>query len=166
MLGMTCMHISKGVNQAVAGFKDSCLRVWKLDENKQKKYGSLLAGTGSWSLSEILPKGKNTVKKVGGIQDESAGGKKGVMRGILELYGHGKSIYGVSQNDTGRLILSSSADETVRLWDTSVSQCVGKYSCLGIYIFIYTCICMIVYIHIYIFIHIYIYTYIYIYIYM
>jgi WD40 repeat protein len=53
------------------------------------------------------------------------------MRDVLELYGHSKSIYGVSQNDTGRLILSSSADETVRLWDTSVSQCVGKYTCLG-----------------------------------
>ena len=29
-----------------------------------------------------------------------------------------------------RLILSCSADETIRLWDTAVSQCVGRYNCV------------------------------------
>ena len=29
-----------------------------------------------------------------------------------------------------RLVLSCSADETIRLWDTAVSQCVGRYNCV------------------------------------
>lgn len=54
---------------------------------------------------------------------------------MLELKGHSKSVYGVSQykecdddfaNNT-RLILSASADETVRLWDSHVGNCVAKY---------------------------------------
>ena len=94
---------------------------------------------------------------------------------MLELIGHSRAVYGVSQfnynahlnsyssssssqhhhrqhnhhnnNDNGdnisddddnynsyddddRLILSCSADETIRLWDTAVSQCVGRYNCV------------------------------------
>jgi len=37
----------------------------------------------------------------------------------------------VSQDNSGRLVVSSSSDETIRLWDTSVRQCVGKYACLS-----------------------------------
>lgn len=75
---------------------------------------------------------------------------------MIELRGHSRTIYGVSQfsytnhlindstandmkNDTSngeyfhddRLVVTCSADETIRLWDTAVSQCVGKYTCVS-----------------------------------
>lgn len=153
--GMTCLHINAAITQAVAGFKDSCLRVWRLDERADSmgKFGCLLDG--QWSMEEKLPShagpkefemGKsgqgpspspslfslpNRVGFVGGDQDNKR--SKSKARDVLELYGHSKTIYGVSQSadEDSRLLLSCSADETIRLWDTSVSQCVGKYSCIG-----------------------------------
>lgn len=50
---------------------------------------------------------------------------------LLELKGHSLPVYGIDQDKSNRLILSSSADETIRLWDTLVNQCVAKYNCLS-----------------------------------
>jgi WD40 repeat protein len=49
----------------------------------------------------------------------------------LELRGHTQRILSVCHEEytspTGRIVLSSSADETIRLWDTYFGQCVAKY---------------------------------------
>jgi transcription initiation factor TFIID subunit 5 len=51
----------------------------------------------------------------------------------LDFYGHSKPVYSVNQDSMdGRYILSSAGDETIRLWDTSLRQCVGKYPCLSV----------------------------------
>jgi WD40 repeat protein len=136
--GMTCLHISKGVTRAAAGFKDSCLRVWPLNEKDDAiaKFGSLVDG--KWTMSTVLPAlpTKGSAKSSTPSANTTNGDgrtKKSSMRGILELYGHSKAIYGVCQSsdDDCRLVLSCSADETIRLWDTSIAQCVAKYSCVG-----------------------------------
>ena len=147
--GMTCLHISKDVTQAVAGFRDSCLRVWRLDERDgtSRRGDRLLEGP--WSMRDVLPthaaprdtsKGKlpQTASCSSSFisnnrEDSRSRPKKSVPGDVLELYGHSKAIYGVSQgtDNNCRHILSCSADETIRLWNTSVSQCVGKYSCIG-----------------------------------
>ena len=146
--GMTCLHISKGVTRAAAGFKDSCLRVWPLNEKDDSiaKFGSLIDG--QWTMSTVLPAlpTKGTVRSstpsayassfagAGNTASGDGRAKKSMMRGILELHGHSKAIYGVCQSsdDDCRLVLSCSADETIRLWDTSIAQCVGKHSCVGV----------------------------------
>jgi WD40 repeat protein len=136
--GLTCLHISKGVTQAVGGFKDSSVRVWKLNEREREGesgFGRLIGG--SWSMSDVLPNGpigSKDAKASGGSRESSGVGDMVKQpRDVLELYGHSKAVYGVSQSceEGNRLVLSSSADETIRLWDTSVSQCVAKYSCLS-----------------------------------
>ena len=144
--GMTCLHISKDVTQAVAGFRDSCLRVWRLDERDGSSTRGDRLLDGQWSMCDVLPthaaprdmsKGKVSQTPSSFIsknrEDSGSRSKKNMMGGVLELYGHSKAIYGVSQgtDDNCRHILSCSADETIRLWNTSVSQCVGKYSCIG-----------------------------------
>ncbi|KAJ1384086.1 WD40-repeat-containing domain protein [Ochromonadaceae sp. CCMP2298] len=55
---------------------------------------------------------------------------------MLELRGHSRAVYGVAQDSQGgggagggRLVLSCSADQTIRLWDVAVAQCVGRYDC-------------------------------------
>ena len=144
--GMTCLNISRGVTHAAAGFKDSCVRVWRLNEKVESssKFGSLVEG--QWSMNRALPvpPGKGSVRGASSSNPlpsssslHGAGaegrGLKPEMRDVLELYGHSKAVYGVSQSndDFCRLVLSCSADESIRLWDTSIAQCVGKYSCVG-----------------------------------
>jgi WD40 repeat protein len=144
--GMTCLNISKGVTHAAAGFKDSCVRVWRLNEKVEStsKFGCLVEG--QWSMNKALPVplGKGPVKNTLATTSLSSSlsihggngegrGLKPEMRDVLELYGHSKAVYGVSQSndDSCRLVLSCSADESIRLWDTSIAQCVGKYSCVG-----------------------------------
>jgi transcription initiation factor TFIID subunit 5 len=51
---------------------------------------------------------------------------------LLELKGHSLSVFSVDQDKSNRLILSSSADESVRLWDTVINQCVARYNCLSV----------------------------------
>jgi WD40 repeat protein len=135
---MSCLHINRTMTQAAAGFKDSCVRVWKLNENDNKGFGTSLstgsgnnvsgAGGSSWAMREVLPitKGAGPVLLPAGASDASS-----LMRPMLELRGHRKPVYAVSQDDSGRIVLSGSADNTVRLWDTSVAQCVGKFECMS-----------------------------------
>jgi len=53
---------------------------------------------------------------------------------IIELRGHSRPVYGISQNQAcsgnPSLVLSSSADCSIRLWDVAKRQCVAKYTCL------------------------------------
>jgi WD40 repeat protein len=48
----------------------------------------------------------------------------------LELRGHTQRLLSVCQEEyttPGRLLISSSADESIRLWDTHLAHCVAKY---------------------------------------
>lgn len=150
--GMTCMHITPGVSQMATGHRDSSVRVWRLNPSEDPHFGKLLkkAGpNGDWAMNEVLPKtrrmlqeeadntrsggaynGLRSSSSVHSAQSKSSGGLP-----MLELRGHSRAVYGVSQDCSrgadDRLVLSCSADETIRLWDTAVSQCVGKYSCVS-----------------------------------
>jgi transcription initiation factor TFIID subunit 5 len=129
--GMICMNINKSVTQAVAGFRDSSVRVWNLNEKEKNE------NLGDFSMSEVLPKTKSNFKSSNNLISSSS--KVSSMQSaeskssypMLQLRGHSKAVYGVSQDNTNRLVISSSADETIRLWDTNVGQIVGKYSCVG-----------------------------------
>lgn len=135
--GMTCMHINSSATQAASGHRDNAVRVWRLtaagsDSNGTSHFGSSLPkGRADWELDEVLPAPKNKFSTVGhamnGHSAESGGSSED--SNLLELRGHTMPVYGVSQGASERLVLSSSADETIRLWDVGVAQCVGKYHC-------------------------------------
>jgi len=128
--GMTSMHISDDVVQVACGFRDSHIRVWRLDNDKNfaSEYDNPdVLGM----MQEVLPKPKNSLNG----RLSSDGSKKGSSRGggvpMLQLRGHSKAVLSVSQDETNRIILSSSADESIRIWDTSIGHCVGKFNCIG-----------------------------------
>ena len=50
---------------------------------------------------------------------------------ISEFRGRRAPVYGISQDKSGKLIISGSSDETIRLWDKSLGQCVGIYTALS-----------------------------------
>jgi transcription initiation factor TFIID subunit 5 len=139
---MICMHISKNAKQVVAGFSDSLVRVWShhdgvcspkippedLEEEGVAGYKRM---RGCGVMDEVLP------RAVGSGSGVSARGAESVRMEsdgtyfpkMLELVGHSQRVYSVSQDDyssDGRLVISASADETVRLWDTHLGQCVAK----------------------------------------
>lgn len=144
--GMTCLDINPTVTQMAAGHRDSCVRVWRLNPAETTHFGRYLKTRetgGDWEMREVLPKTKrmlqeDSAKRAYGGNKSINGREEGHSSGhypLLELHGHSRAVYGVSQDSSrggaDRLILSCSADETVRLWDTAVSQCVGKYSCVS-----------------------------------
>ena len=151
--GMTCMHITPGVSQMATGHRDSSVRVWRLNPSEDAHFGKLLkkAGPqGEWGMNEVLPKTKRMLQEdaesartgggaYSGVRSsssvQSASSKSSGGLPMLELRGHSRAVYGVSQDCSrgaeDRLVLSCSADETIRLWDTAVSQCVGRYSCVS-----------------------------------
>lgn len=149
--GMTSLHMNNSITQAVAGFRDSSVRVWRFDDNgdEASPFGQSLAGStefseeqnGDWVMSEVLPRpgvyfsttGASRVDQYQPHQKsfKSAEKKQSGRIPMLELRGHSKMVCSVSQDDTNRLIISSSVDESIRLWDTSVMQCVGKFHCLS-----------------------------------
>jgi WD40 repeat protein len=146
--GMTCLDINPTVTQMVSGHRDSCVRVWRLNPSEGPHFGRYLKthdSGGDWVMKEVLPKTKRMMqeeasrranmghKRSGGAS--YSGNLGGGQYPMLELRGHSQAVYGVSQDisrgGSDRLILSSSADETIRLWDTAVSQCVGRYNCVS-----------------------------------
>jgi WD40 repeat protein len=163
--GLICMNINPQITQAVTGYQDSVVRVWRLDENvdqlKENRhsqvphFGRNLTNNKNYQfeMNEVLPKPKdaftadyilshkqqeelnNNNSSSSNNNNNSSNSMKTPKRQhypMIELKGHSGPIYSVDQNYSQRLVLSSSADETIRLWDTSVLQCVGKYSCSSI----------------------------------
>lgn len=144
--GMTCLHMTPTLTQMVSGHRDSSVRVWRLNPAEEKphfgKYLRHSSGEGEWTMSEALPKTRRMIQEA--AAKKTAGGaysgnrtadKQDGALPMLELRGHSRAVYGVSQDCSrggdDRLVLSCSADESIRLWDTAVSQCVGKYSCVS-----------------------------------
>lgn len=146
--GMTCLDMNAGLTQMVTGHRDSSVRIWRLNPNEPQHFGRLLKTSdsqGEWTMKDVLPKTKRMfeedARRKNSERVRSSVGEVGGLSGrapglpMLELRGHSQAVYGVSQDCSrpgeDRLVLSCSADETVRLWDTAVSQCVGKYTCVS-----------------------------------
>jgi transcription initiation factor TFIID subunit 5 len=119
-----CMHINASVTQAVCGFDDGIVRVWRLGErakplDKTSMNVDAFAGT-KRSISEVIPAPANQQPVLGADSDEPTL--------TLELVGHSGPVYGLSQDPHWpRLVLSSSADSKVMLWDVGAAIAVGKY---------------------------------------
>jgi WD40 repeat protein len=122
---LVCLHISSEARQVVGGFKDHCVRVWYLDEgNEAGLPGRLLGPDRERSLYPYTKLRGSTV--IGGTKNGLSVDRSEKL--TLDLYGHTRPVYGISQDATARFVVSASGDETVRLWDTAVAQCIGKYT--------------------------------------
>jgi WD40 repeat protein len=155
--GLICMKFNSPVTQAISGYSDSVVRIWRLDEgddneerndpsqqNSSSFFGRLLPNS-SYQLDEISPKPKEAfnpeyiynqkLKQSYSSSSTSFSSSSSSGRSrypLIELKGHSGPVYSVDINNTDRLVLSSSADETIRLWDTAILQSVSKYSCSSI----------------------------------
>jgi WD40 repeat protein len=148
---LTCMHISSSVKQIVTGYQDSIVRVWRVDQHNNNNnsssqtssldalpwFGRNLPDPYTWEMDEIPPHqlretASYTRKRSFSIYETKTTVSSASPYPCLQLVGHTLPVYSVSQSTCERMILSSSADETIRLWDTAVIQCVGKYACLSI----------------------------------
>ena len=133
---MICLDMDKDAHQAAAGFRDGCVRVWQPSASEGIKTPLQQV---AWEYNKIYPwkdaaalshHQHNTHQQQQQQPPPAHQGQKSPNQTQIELRGHSRPVYGIAQNSNRRLVLSSSADETIRLWDVSKRQCVAKYSCL------------------------------------
>lgn len=141
---LLCLNIDRDVRQVVGGCRDSCVRVWSTSGSESSNSNSISSEV-EWEYSKIIPWQDASAITLGSssgyAQSGSAAGSFKATttpssssntkdHRLLELRGHSKPVYSVAQNSDSRLVLSSSADETIRLWDVAKQQCVAKYACM------------------------------------
>lgn len=110
---------------------------WRFDEVYPKTYSSLRGNAAAADASADPVDGSGAAQSQGQQRFSSADKDESDVA-MVQLHGHSRAVFGVSQMKSSsegghefadRLILSCSADESIRLWDTAVLQCVGKYNC-------------------------------------
>lgn len=116
------------------------VKVPRKDKDTNVRHPFLHRQAVNHSLSDVFPKPKPQFEAaIHGLADgikSSASAASGasdfeVHDGgdqFIEFFGHSRPVYGVSQNASGKMVLSASADETVRLWDVNLRQTVAKYN--------------------------------------
>lgn len=131
---LTSMDVSSSVSQIAAGFHDNMVRVWRIDQTpeEQKKipwFGRNLQPPYDWEINQVLPapSGDHVVQS----KAHHANNSSKSPFPCLEFVGHSMPVYSVTQSECERFVFSGSADETIRVWDTSVVQCVGRYHCFS-----------------------------------
>ena len=139
--GLISMDINHSITQAATGSRDSCVRIWRLGDDSSSSTSDWWTGSAGKEaegsgrdFSEVFPatneSGSTFSKKLRSAPPQSMYSS---ATAALELRGHRMSVFGVNQCvTTDRLVLSSSADESIRLWDLKIRQCVGKFCCLSI----------------------------------
>lgn len=131
--GSICLNITPDLTQAAAGFQDSCVRAWRLDWKKNDQTARARAHrfqskSKSNAFDEVLPQAqRGTLREPSSTMLDPLNNSIADSPPVLQLRGHRGPVYSIDQTDSGRLIISGSADETVRLWDTDLARCVGKY---------------------------------------
>eukprot|EP01038_Epipyxis_sp_PR26KG_P014508 gene14508-19478_t len=149
---LLCMHINNNVSQVATGYKDSCIRVWRLDGENwlAKSVSNNSISNKGWMMDEVLPKTKYQIQKSSEnnhnnncYNDHSSSSFYDSNSNInnyhnsnsktfrIDLHGHSRAVYGICQDLSNRLVVSSSLDETIRLWDVTISHCVAKYHTLS-----------------------------------
>ena len=135
---MTCLHITRGVSQAVAGFKDSCVRVWRLDDEHggssnssssggvsqtaTSVFGQFLPSGGVWQLKDVLPKaasatasGSSSSSRGGHASSSSGGGPTVTSSSAMDVEGRGGGHHRASSSRRH----DSSLRSMVELWGHS-----------------------------------------------
>ncbi|OQS55375.1 transcription initiation factor TFIID subunit TAF5 [Ecytonucleospora hepatopenaei] len=101
---LTCAEISKDSKFIACGYSDSYIDIHSLDGNIRKlKTSEELREAENDDHYHLL--GTNTIR----------------------LVGHSGPVYAISFSHAGKLLVSASADRTVRLWSLEMYECIGVY---------------------------------------
>jgi len=157
---LVCVDYSDDCTKVACGFHDSVVRVFDVNAGGTGGFGRISrqiehVRPKSQDVNHVAADGRMTrlssfvdgpVAGGSGTADGAVvtGRTGGVYRGVVagagggsaggsmvELVGHSKPVYSVSQDAKAGLVVSASADRTLRLWNTSLAKCVAKYSTMA-----------------------------------
>lgn len=143
---LTCMDVSPNISQIATGHHDKIVRVWRVDQSSEEQkyepwFGRNLPAPFQWEMNKVLPvplsnDHSETHSVVGNksyVSNHSSSlqNSKPVAFPCIDFVGHSMPVYSVAQSECERFVYSGSGDDTIRIWDTSVVQCVGRYQCLS-----------------------------------
>ncbi|KAL2317983.1 hypothetical protein Fmac_031859 [Flemingia macrophylla] len=100
--GLSCSSISHDGSLIAGGFSDSSLKIWDMAKLEQSTSSFSQGGNDTWQNEQII--GQNSGK-----------------RQYTLFQGHSGPVYAASFSPAGDFILSSSADKTIRLWNTNLN---------------------------------------------
>lgn len=128
------MKILPNASKIVCGFTDSCIRLWsstakdhELEEHADFFNFVLPAPKDVHGLVQEDMTSSHTSERI----DSADFYRKNTFFSCKELRGHSKAVYSLSHDPSGQLLLSTSADETVRLWDSVNARCLTRYLTVG-----------------------------------
>ena len=138
---LSCMDVGGlSGSEIICGFQDGCIRVWpeKIESSyfrgespscsknnfispRFKGNEDITKGDNGPPRSDRNPQIYQSVSETRGINWQSPETK------YFELRGHKRAIYSICQDASGRHVLSTSSDNTVRLWNMESARCIAKY---------------------------------------
>jgi WD40 repeat protein len=129
--GLICMKILPNASEIVCGFNNSCIRLWsstvkdrEIEEHAEYFHSVLPVPK---DVAHGLVQEDMTLSRSSEQIDSTMFCRQNTLFRCKELRGHSKAVYSLSHDPSARLILSTSADETVRLWDSFNARCLTRY---------------------------------------
>lgn len=119
---MTCMRVSADGSVAAAGFSDSSARVWRLDGAPMGTvYGTPAVGTAASSHSSPGSGGGGSASvtarsKWGSATSSDSADGPAPDASCCHLVGHSGEVYSIDVSEDLTMVVTGSADSTVRLW--------------------------------------------------
>jgi len=133
----------RGATLSGSSSSSSAMKMPRKDKEKDEHVRTHRQAAVDHLLNIIFPKPKSQFETAiqvitNGNKKSGIGSNNGVISDncnshesdsqFIDFFGHSRPVYGVSQSVSGKVVLSASADETVRLWDVNMRQSVAKYN--------------------------------------
>jgi len=122
------LEVCKEENHIATGGSDGVIRIWKIIKTPQQPTSSSISNTSSSALSDTVSNGSTNSNLSGGGCASEDSNKPKILENIprILLEGHSGHILELKWINQ-QLLLSSSIDKTVKLWNIESGECIKTF---------------------------------------